>query len=252
MGKPGDTSVNQLLVSAIMPVYGQREMAEIALASFLSQDWPNKELLVIDDSPDPMADLFPIASLPVDTCVIHTRIYNNLVRYIRVVNRMKIGPKRNLACDIASGGIIVHFDSDDWSAPNRITDQVERLLTSGKAVSGYHSMLFWDGVEAFKYNGSEDYSLGSALCYRKSFWQKHEFVIEDHRRWEDNVFVQAARNDNEIVAIDAGKLMVARIHPGNTCPKKPRENPRQWAAVEASEIPQGFFATSGKAASIAL
>jgi glycosyltransferase involved in cell wall biosynthesis len=226
-----------LLVSAIMPVYGQREMVKIALTSFLSQDWPNKELIVIDDSPEEMRSLFaPVA------CVV----------YVHPPERMKIGPKRNVACRNASGKIIVHFDSDDWSAPNRITDQVNRLLKSGKAVSGYHSMLFWDGAEAFNYKGCEDYSLGSGLCYRKEFWRTHNFVSEDHRRWEDNVFVQAARNENEIVAVDAGKLMVARIHPGNTCPKKPRENPRQWTPVDPSEIPQEFLAAGGKVVSHAL
>jgi glycosyltransferase involved in cell wall biosynthesis len=228
---------DSLLVSAIMPVYGQREMVEIALASFLSQDWTNKELIVIDDSPEEMRSLFE----PVP-CVV----------YVHPPERMKIGTKRNVACRNASGDIIVHFDSDDWSAPSRIRDQVERLRKSGKSVSGYHSMLFWDGVEAFKYKGSEDYSLGTGLCYRKEFWQQHPFVPEGPRSWEDNVFVQAARNDNEIVAVDAGKLMVARIHPGNTCPKKPRENPRQWSPVAASEIPQEFFAASGKAVSHAL
>jgi glycosyltransferase involved in cell wall biosynthesis len=180
------------LVSAIMPVYEQREMVECALASYLSQDWPNKELIVIDDSPKPMVDVFRSCE-------------GGLGRYTYLDSRMKIGPKRNLACEHAAGEIIVHFDSDDWSAPSRITDQVERLLASGKSVSGYHSMLFWDGVQAFKYNGSENYSLGSGLCYRKSFWQKHRFVPEGPKSWEDNVFVQAARNDNEIVAFDAGE-----------------------------------------------
>ena len=229
------------LVSAIMPVYGQsdeqREMLKIALDSFLSQDWPNKELIVIDDSPH----------------LLHVSCLRGVVpwgRYMRIDERMKIGPKRNLACETASGEIIVHFDSDDWSAPSRITDQVTRLLESGKSVSGYHSMLFWDGAEAFRYQGSEDYSLGTGLCYRKAFWQKHSFVPEGPRSWEDNVFVQAARNQNQIVAVDARQLMVARIHPGNTCPKKPRENPRQWSPVAASEIPQEFFAASGKVASI--
>lgn len=233
-----------LLVSAIMPVYGQPEMLEVALRSFHSQDWDNKELIVVDDSPEPLLD----------------RVWGLNVVYMRLRARQKIGPKRNLACDMANGEIIVHFDSDDWSASNRITDQVHRLLESGKSVSGYHSMLFWDGTEAFKYKGSDDYSLGSGLCYRKEFWQKHQFVSEGPRSWEDNVFVQAARNHNEIVAVDAGKLMVARIHPGNTCPKKPRENPLQWSPVAASEIPQEFFANSevaylrafGKAVSHAL
>lgn len=212
--------------SAIMPVYGQREMAGLALASFLAQDWEPKELIVIDDSPEEMQDLF--AGLP-------------LIRYVRGSERQKIGHKRNRACELAEGDVILHFDSDDWSAPNRIRDQVDRLLASGKAVTGYHSMLFWDGAQVFKYKGAYDYSLGSALCYRKDFWRAHAFVAEDRRRWEDNVFVQDARNEGQIVCVDAGKMMVARIHAANTCPKKPAENPRQWAAVERSEIPEAFF-----------
>lgn len=234
------------LVSAIMPVFaltsGQQEMVDTASASFLSQDWPDVELLVIDDSPTPI-DLTRVSCLP-----------HRWTRYVRLTERMKIGPKRNLACELASGDIIVHFDSDDWSAPSRIRDQVERLLISGKSVSGYHSMLFWDGdgKEAFKYKGSEDYSLGTGLCYRKTFWQKHSFVPEGPKSWEDNVFVQAARNENEIVAVDAGQLMVARIHAGNTCPKKPREHPLQWSKVDVGEIPQDFFAANEKAVSHAL
>lgn len=230
---------DKILVSAIMPVYGQRDFAELALRSFLDQDWPNKELIVIDDSPEESA-LYPL--------------WFKGLEYIRIEQRLQIGPKRNLACEHAAGDIIVHFDSDDWSAPTRITDQVARLLSSGKAVSGYHSMLFWNGErsEAFKYKGPGDYSLGTGLCYRKEFWRAHPFVAEGPRRWEDNVFVQDARNDNEIVAADAGKLIVARIHPGNTSPKKPRENPRQWTQVDPSEIPQEFFASDRKAMPLAL
>ena len=233
----------QLLISAIMPVYGQKELAEIALASFFSQDWARKELIVIDDSPEPVFQFDQFRG--------HPEIN---VQVVRLPEREKIGPKRNMACAFANGEIIVHFDSDDWSAPNRISDQVTRLVESGKAVSGYHSMLFWDGErnEAFQYQGTEDYSLGSGLCYRKEFWRKHSFVAEDQRRWEDNVFVQAARNDGEIVAVDAEKRMVARIHSGNTCPKKPRENPRQWSLVDGGEIPQEFFECTRKAVSLAL
>lgn len=220
--------MTQPLVSAIMPIYGQPEMVELALASFLSQDWEPKELIVVDDSVESLRRMF--VALPG-------------VLYVRPPERQKIGKKRNLACELAQGEIIIHYDSDDWSAPNRITDQVTRLLESGKSVSGYHSMLFWDErlAAAWKYRGPADYSLGSGLCYRKEFWRKHPFVTEDHRRWEDNVFVQDARNDNAIIAADAAQRMVARIHAGNTCPKKPREKPRLWFSVEASEIPSEFL-----------
>ena len=64
--------------------------------------------------------------------------------------------------------------------------------------------------------------------------------------------LQAARDDNEIVAVGClSKLMVARIHAGNTCPKKPRQHPRQWSQVDVSEIPQEFLESARKAVSLA-
>jgi glycosyltransferase involved in cell wall biosynthesis len=215
------------LVSAVCVTADRRKFMRSAIECFLAQDYLRKELIVVDDGQDQVGDL----CRDVSNC-----------RYIYLDGpKQKIGVKRNLGAEAAAGEIICHHDDDDWSAPTRITDQVERLLASGKAVSGYHSMLFWDGEQAFRYKGIQDYSVGSALCYRKEFWQQHAFVAENHRRWEDNVFVQQARNDNQIIAVDAGQLMVARIHAGNTAPKKPRESPRQWEAVDRSEIPEAFF-----------
>jgi glycosyltransferase involved in cell wall biosynthesis len=217
------------LVSAIMPTRGRPEMASRALDSCLAQLYRPLEIVIADDTDD---QSFPDSAI---------RDWKGVELVYLRLPKMKIGEKRNRLCEQARGEIIVHIDSDDWSAPTRITDQVERLLSSGKAVSGYHSMLFWDGEQAFRYQGIHDYSVGSALCYRRDFWQQHPFVAEHRGRWEDNVFVQQARNDNQIIAVDAGQLMVARIHAGNTAPKKPRESPRQWAAVDRSEIPEAFF-----------
>jgi glycosyltransferase involved in cell wall biosynthesis len=220
------------LVSAVCVTADRREFLRAAVDCYLAQDWPNKELVVIDDGQDRVGDL----CRDVPNC-----------RYIHLAGaqlpigvKQKIGVKRNRGAEAAQGEIICAWDDDDYSAPERISDQVERMIESGKAVSGYHSMLFWDGERAFRYKGAYDYSLGSALCYRKEFWRQHAFISEDHRRWEDNVFVQDARNENQIICTDAAKMMVARIHAGNTCPKKPAENPQQWAAVNPEELPALF------------
>jgi glycosyltransferase involved in cell wall biosynthesis len=218
------------LVSAICVTADRREFMRAALECFRAQDWAHKELVVVDDGQDRVGDL----CRDVPNC-----------HYVSLDGpKQPIGVKRNRGAEAAVGEILCAWDDDDWSAPSRITDQVERLLASGKAVSGYHSMLFWDGAQAFRYKGAYDYSLGSALCYRKEFWREHAFISEDHRRWEDNVFVQDARNEGQIVCADAGQMMVARIHAGNTAPKKPRENPQQWHPVNRSEIPEAFFGTA--------
>jgi len=221
------------LVSCICVTANRRHMIRAALESYVSQDWQNKELIVIDDGSPDVRDL--CVDLP------------NAV-YICVAGPQKIGTKRNLACEAASGEIIITFDDDDWSASNRVSDQVTRLLESGKAVSGYHSMLFWDGQRGFKYKGTPDYSLGTALCYRKEFWRKHSFIKEDGRHFEDNAFVQAARNEQQILSVDAETRMVARIHPRNTAPKRPEASPQQWPAAAALDFPPEFFVAIGSSA----
>jgi glycosyltransferase involved in cell wall biosynthesis len=60
-------------------------------------------------------------------------------RYIHFGIKHSIGAKRNLGCEAARGEIIAHWDDDDYSAPGRLEDQVRRILTSGKAVTGYNS-----------------------------------------------------------------------------------------------------------------
>jgi len=218
-----------VLVSCIMPTHNRREMVPIALRSYLAQDWPEKELVVVDDGPDVLWDLF--AGRPG-------------VHYVRLAGRRRIGAKRNLACQVALGEVIVHFDSDDWSASGRIRDQIERLLASGKAVSGYHSGLFYDPArrEASKYiwDGHPDhYSLGTALCYRRDFWRRNQFTNSDMQ--EDNDFVDAAKAARQLVSVDGGQFIVARIHAGNTC----NHVPLRWPVVPIEEIPDAFLEACG-------
>src|SRR5262245_66654207 len=77
------------LVSCIMPTRQRRAFVPAAIRQFLEQDYPERELLVIDDGGDPVRDLIP-ADDP-------------RVRYVFLERRRTIGAKRNLACDLARG-----------------------------------------------------------------------------------------------------------------------------------------------------
>jgi O-antigen biosynthesis protein len=109
------------LVSCIMPTYNRRRFVPLAVRNFLAQDYPNRELVVIDDGSEPVADL--VENVP-------------RVRYFRLPGRVTIGEKRNLACELAAGSLIAHWDDDDWYAPRRLSYQVGPILAGTADITG--------------------------------------------------------------------------------------------------------------------
>lgn len=165
------------------------------------QRWSNRELLIADDGSEDAR-----AVLPDDP----------RIRYLRVGNQT-LGAKRNLLCEAAQGPVIAHFDDDDYSAPGRLSDQVPRLLSSGLACTGYHSMRFTDGKSWWIYDGPPNYALGTSLVYRKDWWRLNPFPSV--RVGEDNHLVFKARAQRQLITAPAGDLMWATIHNTNTSPR---------------------------------
>lgn len=188
------------VATAIMPTRGRRGMAQAALDCWRLQTHANGELVVVDDIEDPS---FPYGLFRIPQ-----------VTYMRISGHRSIGEKRNAACDLARGQFVVHFDSDDYSAPGRIADQVERLLATGKQVTGYHSMPFTDGKTRWQYCGDAHFALDTSLCYFKDFWERHPFDhVNDGLEFN---FRAAAVREGVFVSVDAGAMMYATVHPGNT------------------------------------
>ena len=149
------------LISCIMPTYNRRPFLPLALQGFLAQDYPNKELLVLDDGPDPVADL--AEGLP-------------RVQYFRLPARTSIGGKRNLACARAAGTILAHWDDDDWYAPERLRYQAGPLLRGEADVTGLENacMLelpvgaFWTTVPRLHERMFVGDVHGGTLMYRRA------------------------------------------------------------------------------------
>lgn len=200
------------LVSCIMPTAGRRQFVAQAIRHFLKQGYGNKELIVVDDGAEPVADLMPAT---------------DAVRYVRLERRMSIGAKRNLACAMAKGSIIAHWDDDDWMAPNWLHSQVATLLDNRADVCGLDQILFRAPAlrKAWKYvyDGAKPWVCGGTLCYTKAFWEGEPFPDIDIG--EDNAFVWSRRHKN-IVVNDAYELYVATVHVGNTSPKQTAD--RRW------------------------
>ena len=177
---------------------------------FLQQQASNAEMLILSDGPD-VRDLVPD---------------DDRIRLIHLAGHPGIGDKRNFGCERSAGEFIAHWDDDDHSAPGRLADQLARLEQTGKSVTGYHSIRFTDGERWWKYSGTPNYSVGTSLVYRRAWWKQNRF--RSVQIGEDNQFVAVASAAGELVTADAGDLMHATIHKGNTSPRKMGSS---WTAI---------------------
>jgi len=194
------------LVSCIMPTFNRRAFVPQALRCFLRQDYRNRELLVIDDGTEPVADCVP---------------ESENVRYFRLHQKMTIGAKRNFACEHARGEFIVHWDDDDWYPASRVRTQVSALVDRGADVCGSSQVSFYDPANdrawEYRYAGSgAAWVAGSTLAYRRSFWQRNKFP--NLQVGEDSRFIWTSAN-KIICDLHEPTLCVAMVHAGNTSRK---------------------------------
>ena len=139
------------------------------------------------------------------------------IRLVEIEEGYLIGAKRNHGCELARGELIAHWDDDDWSAPERLADQVQRITETGKAVTGYRTMCFLEGSHWWLYQGEPLFALGTSLCYRRDWWAANRFKAIQVD--EDGTFVKAAQMERQIAVIEAGARMYATVHSGNTSPR---------------------------------
>lgn len=194
------------LISAIMPTANRRMFIPRAIAYFLAQEYGNKELVILDDGTESIADLVP--SHP-------------CIRYIRFEVQQSLGAKRNQLVAEARGNLILHWDDDDWHAPWRMGYQVDALTTHNAEICGLRRMLFHNPAsgETWLYDypaEARSWLAGGSLLYTRAFWQRAPFP--EIQVGEDSRFVWAQQMDRAI-ALDDFRFYVATIHAGNTSPK---------------------------------
>lgn len=204
MPRPGEQPVSELpLVTCMCLTRDRREWLPTAIECFLRQDYEGPtELLIVDSGRESVADLVPADDPRIRLIVVGFTTLN-------------VGGLRNAACEAAAGRIIAHWDDDDYSAPRRLTHQVERLRHM--AVTGFHSMKFRDGREWWQYTGSASMACGTSLCYWREWWAQKPFA--DLQCGQDEQFATYAASRRMLAADGDLGLMYATIHAGNTSPR---------------------------------
>ncbi|MBC8075789.1 MAG: glycosyltransferase, partial [Chloroflexales bacterium] len=151
------------MVSCIMPTYNRHRFVPQAIAYFLRQDYPNRELIIVEDGAESAAPLIPP---------------DPRIRYVRLPGRQSIGAKRNFACDLAAGEIVICWDDDDWYGPRRISQQVAPLLSGRAEFTGLEESLllclptaqFWACAPHLHARMFVDGVVSGTLAFKKAIW----------------------------------------------------------------------------------
>jgi glycosyltransferase involved in cell wall biosynthesis len=191
-----------------MPTYNRRRFVPQAIRYFLRQDYPERELIVVDDGTDPVGDLVPS---------------DPRIRYVPLPERRTIGAKRNIGCEHARGKFIVQWDDDDWMADRRLRHQVAELLTRDVDVVGLSTVLYLDPFtgRSWRYEYPAERRLwvfDPTFCFRRELGRAAPFP--------DQNFGLCSRYFAHVPGISIGRLedpswYVGIVHPGNTSPKTP-------------------------------
>jgi glycosyltransferase involved in cell wall biosynthesis len=79
---------SEQLISCIMPTRNRRNFVAQSISYFLRQDYPFKELIILDDGEDAVGDLLPD---------------DERIRYVHLNQGLSLGAKRNLGCELSRG-----------------------------------------------------------------------------------------------------------------------------------------------------
>lgn len=118
-------SLDQPVVSVIMPVYNGSCFMEQAIESILSQTYQNFELIIVND--------FSTDNTPV-IIERYCRLYPKKIKVIHLRKRYGAYGAANVAIRRAKGEFIAPMDSDDISYSERLQKQVNFLLTNKEVI----------------------------------------------------------------------------------------------------------------------
>jgi glycosyltransferase involved in cell wall biosynthesis len=213
-------------MSCIMPTRDRRPFVRLTLELFARQSYVNRELLIIDDGADSVADL--ISGHP-------------NVKHIRLNRRTSVGDKRNLGCETASGDIIVHWDDDDWYSATRLERQAHALMCNDGDVIALAMryilelplLRFWRCLpQTHSRLHFRDLCPGTIAYWRKLWTRSSRYSSVSCG--EDVHFLRSLPSRTRMRRLPEEEHFVCVRHDMNTWTLSLdwRRDPRGWAAIE--------------------
>lgn len=185
-------------VSVVIPVYNVAEYLDECIKSVVSQEYEDKEIILIDDGSTDGSS---------DKCDTWAQKYD----FIRTVHQENAGicAARNVGLQLACGEYVVFVDSDDYLAHKNVFSAFAQKLEQENAdivvgdyarlwngriltTAGHKSFCYYERESgAFRFCGF--FSVGVLAyawgkMYRRSFLQKNSILFGDYTYAEDKMF----------------------------------------------------------------
>jgi glycosyltransferase involved in cell wall biosynthesis len=215
-----------------MPTKNRRDFVTQAIKYFMQQDYPNKELIIVDDGHDKVQDLVP----PDDG-----------IHYVETTMGLSIGELRNRAIAESQGKIIAHWDDDDWYGGTRISYQVKPLLNGEADLTGLKVRVVYDLLdnqfwilESWLHAQIMELEIhGATMVYRRNLWEKTKFPSINFR--EDASFVsEVFRSGAKVLDMPNHENFIYVRHRNNTWRFACGEygNPNGWRRIKPPKFLQ--------------
>jgi hypothetical protein len=190
------------LISCLMPTKNRFEQVKLAVHSFRTQTWPNRELIVMDQNQDGRLAAW-IQSLNDPSIHVHRM----------PGTREPLGMIRNRSLALASGALLCGWDDDDLQHPARLEIAVAAMVAAKASVCLLDRQAIWGPVDRrVAVTAPDRLCCGSILVARSAgLWyvptpigEDMPAVIDVLRRYQG-------------VMLDLPELYVRIVHGRNTC-----------------------------------
>lgn len=196
------------LVSVIIPTFERPQFLVKALELVQRQDYPNLEVIVVDDGRVSQAENPEMAAA----------LSAPNVRYVHLPERRSIGAKRNLAVELARGEVVVHWDDDDYFREHRISAQVAPIIRGEVDMTvlehHYYFVLPTQTFLTVRRASSWGPHFGT-FVFRRSLFAVDGIRYPDNSLAEDYAFAEFALNRGATIYVmnnEDGKHVYVRHH----------------------------------------
>lgn len=167
--------------SIIVPVYNVADYLEKCVASLLKNDCADTEILLIDDgSTDGKSGAL---------CDALAQEHPELIRVIHQENR-GLGGARNTGIEMAQGEYLLFIDSDDYIAPETLTELRDAIEQTPADIYSFHATVVSDGKKDAPLATSEVFSAPFALREHPEFLLSLPAACT--RLWKRSLFLTTA------------------------------------------------------------